>query len=530
MKRIFNTSVLSCLACILIFFSSLIPRIINLDEPGLAWDEPIYIEAGRTYVGGILRSQIFNILTWEINWEHPPIAKYLIGISLHILEPIGLSEVAAARVPNAILGSLTCILLYLFLHDIYGESVSILASLLLSYLPNFFAHSRYATLDSPKTFFIVFSLYAFKKWTKTGKFGWTISSAVLCGLALAVKISALSLPPIILAWLLIMRPHRYQGIKATPLKSLFFILSFLLLAFIFFLLSWPLLWIDPKYIMKYLDFHLHHFNIPVYYLGEVHQRAPWHYPFIMLSVTTPVSVLLAAILGAFYPLKNIFRHKICTDRDKISISLLIWLLSTLLRVSASYGYDGVRLFLDALPALSSLAAIGASELNSSLSSFLRVSKRTIFYLLFILLIASEIYACAITHPYETSCYNELVIAVGGVKLFEKTYWGEVYKEVVEWLENKAPGARVVVPIAPHLAQYYAKTLKIMSNIPDILAEKPAYLAFQAREGFYFDHLIIFCLNNLKPIHTIQVNGITIAYIFNLEDYYSLMNSTRSNSL
>ncbi|MEM2610772.1 MAG: hypothetical protein QXS09_04180, partial [Candidatus Bathyarchaeia archaeon] len=65
---------------------------------------------------------------------------------------------------------------------------------------------------------------------------------------------------------------------------------------------------------------------------------------------------------------------------------------------------------------------------------------------------------------------------------------------------------------------------------DIFGESPAYLAFQAREGFYFDQLIVFSLNNLKPIYTIQVNGIIIAYIFNLEDYYSLLNSTTNSSL
>ncbi|MEM2091860.1 MAG: glycosyltransferase family 39 protein [Candidatus Bathyarchaeia archaeon] len=525
MKRIFNPSIFPYITCILIFSSSLIPRIINLDNPGLTWDEPAYIEAGRIYVDGMLKSQIFSISIWRVNWEHPPIAKYLIGLSLHVLEPLGFSEVAAARVPNTILGSLTCLLLYLFLHDTYGESVSILASLLLSCLPNFFAHSRYAALDAPETFFIVFSLYAFKKWTRTGKMRWMLTSAVLCGLALAVKISAISLLPIILAWFLI-RYHR--RIKVAFLKSLFSLIFFLLLAFTFFFLSWPLLWIDPGSIIEYLNFHLHHFNIPVYYLGEVHQRAPWHYPFIMLSVTTPVSILLVAIIGIFYALKDVFRHK--TEANEISILLFIWLMLTLLRVSASYGYDGVRLFLDALPAFSSLAAIGVSQLNSFLSRFSRVSKRVTFYLLSILLITSEIYACAITHPYETSYYNELVIASGGVNLFEKTYWGEVYKEVVEWLENKAPGAKVVVPIAPHLAQYYAKTLKITSNIIDIFGESPAYLAFQAREGFYFDQLIVFSLNNLKPIYMIQVNGIIIAYIFNLEDYYSLLNSTTNSSL
>lgn len=500
----------------------------NLDEPGLTWDEPAYIGAGRIYCEGIRELRFLDISLWEANWEHPPIAKYLIGLSLSILEPLGFSEVAAARVPNTILGSLTCLLLYLFLRDAYEESTAILASLLLSYIPNFFAHTRYAALDAPETFFVVFSIYAFQKWIKIRRLRWMFISAVLCGLALAVKISAISLPLILLTWFLLVQWHRDRRIK-TMFKSLVFMISFVLLAFAFFFLSWPLLWINPKFIIRYLNFHIYHFNIPVYYLGEVYQRAPWHYPFVMLFVTIPAGVSLAAVSGSFYALKNALKRK----RDEISILLLMWLMLTLLRVSISYGYDGVRLFLDALPPFSSLAAIGITQLNALLCGFIKLFSRDfqkiISSILPLLLIASEIYACTITHPYETSYYNELVMAFDGTKLFEKTYWGEVYKEVVEWLEAKSPGANVVVPIAPHLAQYYAKTLKITDNIHNIFGERPAYLAFQAREGFYFDQLIDFCLDNLKPIHTIQVNGVITAYIFDLEDYYSLVNATKNSS-
>lgn len=527
-KRAFNLDIYRCITCMLIFSLSLIPRIINLDEPGLTWDEPAYMGAARNYISGILKLQVFEISTWEANWEHPPIAKYLIGVSLHILEPFGFSEVSAARVPNTILGSLTCLLLYLFLHDVYGESVAILASLLLSYLPRFFADTRFASLDAPQTFFVVFSIYAFKKGIKTKRLKWMFISASLCGLALSVKISALSLPFILLVWFIITHWNQSWGRKITP-KSLILIISFFLLAFATFILSWPLIWIDPKFIVRYLNFHIYHFNIPVYYLGEVYQRAPWHYPFIMLFATTPVGVSLAAVFGGFYALKNALKYK----RDDVSILLLAWLTLTLLRVSVSYGYDGVRLFLDALPPFSSLAAIGVMQLNTllhKLPSFIpKKLKKVLFCLLSLLLIISEIYACTVMHPYETSYYNELVMAFNMVRLFEKTYWGEVYKEVIEWLEARDPGANVVVPIAPHLARYYAKTLKITDNIFNIFGERPAYLAFQAREGFYFDSLINSCLDNLKPIHTVQVNGIIIAYVFNLSDYYSLIEVETTNS-
>jgi 4-amino-4-deoxy-L-arabinose transferase-like glycosyltransferase len=505
----------------------------NLEEPGLTWDEPAYIEAGKTYIDGTLKLRFLDISIWEPNWEHPPVAKYLMGISLHFFKPLGFSEVIAARIPNTILGSLTCLLLYLFLRNTYGDSIAIMASLSLSFLPRFFAHTRYAALDAPETFFTVFSAYIFQKWVKTRKLRWAISSAFLLGITFSVKISALSLPFMLLAWTAIMNlQHCKKKEGKTMLKFFLFSLLFLLIAFATFILSWPLIWINPRHIMKYFTFHIHHFNIPVYYLGKVHQRAPWHYPFVMLFVTTPLSVLLAAVFGGIYAFKNLLKKcKKDDDSDDISILLLLWLMLTLLRVSVSYGYDGVRLFLDALPALTSLSSLGTARFSIFLHKIFKFTlknSKTIFFFLSSLIIISEVYACFITHPYETSYYNELTIVSGGIKLFEKTYWGEVYKEVVEWLEIQAPGAEVVVPIAAHLARYYAKTLKIRDSISEISEKNSVYFAFQSREGFYFDPLIDFCLKNLRPVHTIQVNGIIIAYIYNVRDYYSQIENGTAN--
>ncbi|MFQ6096002.1 MAG: hypothetical protein ACE5NN_07650, partial [Candidatus Bathyarchaeia archaeon] len=132
----------------------------------------------------------------------------------------------------------------------------------------------------------------------------------------------------------------------------------------------------------------------------------------------------------------------------------------------------------------------------------------------------EVYGCAVTHPYETSYYNELLMAVGGAKYFEATYWGEVYKEVVEWLEENAPSSKVFVPIAPHLPKYYAKTVRIIGNFHEASGDRSSYFAFQARDGFYRDPMIDYCLDNLEPVHTIRVNGLNVAYIYNLEEYYA----------
>ena len=516
LKRVFSSVLFWFIS---IFLISLLPRIMNLDEPGLTWDEPAYIEASKIYINSIFGARFFDASVWKPNWEHPPMAKYLIGISLAFFEPFGFSEVTAARIPNTILGSLTCSLLYLFLRNAYGNSVSILASLSLSFLPRFFAHTRYAALDAPETFFAVFSIYIFQKWMKTRRLKWAIVSAFLLGIAFSVKISALSLPFIFLMWTITTCWRRCSKMERKNLFCLLFhALLFLLVTSITFILSWPLLWIDPAHIIRYLTFHVHHFNIPVYYLGEVHQRAPWHYPFIMLSVTTPVLTLLTAIFGCIHAFKNALKK--CENNT--FILLLLWLTLALLRVSASYGYDGVRLFLDALPALTSLSAIGAVQFTQFLHRFFKFtlknkdSKLIFFSILSSLIITSEVYACIITHPYETSYYSEITMMSGGVKLFEKIYWGEVYKEVVEWLESQAPGAEVIIPIAAHLARYYAKTIKVRDSIYEVSENKSVYFAFQAREGFYFDPLIHFCLKNLKPIHVVKVNNIIIAYIFELK--------------
>lgn len=506
---LFTVSHSSRFLSLLILLIVLIPRVIDLDNPGLTWDAPGYLWAGKTYIANLLSLQL-DPEAWKPNWEHPPLAKYLMGISIYALKPYGISEVAAARLPNAVLGALTCLVIYFFLKESYTEWVGALAALTLSFLPRFFAHTRYAALDAPETAFATFSIYAFWKGRTSDK--WMVASAIFLGMAFSAKVSALSVPLVFLIWPIV--TYRREPIRKG--RAAKFLVLFPLLAILTFVSLWPLLWVRPEHFWTFLRFHFHHFNIPVYYLGTVHPNGPWHYPLVMTLVTTPVSVIFLATLGLFYALKNLF-----TANDKMVVLLFIWLLASLLRVSVSYGYDGVRLFLDAFPPLASLAAVGAAWFVALLRRLFNTSLeklKTIFLFLAILVLVSEVYGSAVTHPYETSYYNEILMAVGAAGNFEATYWGEVYKEVVEWLEENAPGFKVIVPIAPHLPEYYAKTLQIVNKFHDNSEDQSPYFAFQARDGFYSDPMIEYCLDNLEPVHTIRVNGLNVAYIYNLEGY------------
>jgi 4-amino-4-deoxy-L-arabinose transferase-like glycosyltransferase len=171
-------------------------------------DEPVYRDAGNLYVRH--HSFLFNR-------EHPPLGKYLIGISQLIF---GRSE-WATRLPAALATLATGILLALLVARAIGRLPALVTFAAWTLLPhpyNAFDISRAAYLDTIMVAFMTFAVYAAWRWRDSVSWKWAIAMGVGIGLATATKVTALSITPAVVV-LLIDRDRVVQRLRLRQLAT-----------------------------------------------------------------------------------------------------------------------------------------------------------------------------------------------------------------------------------------------------------------------------------------------------------------------
>ena len=144
---------------------------IFLVKPG-AGDDTLYAYAGWRYMQGVSPDQIL--------FEHPPLGKYLIGLSIAVF--------GNQNMLGFILGACTLILLYLTAAELGGRGVITLAPVLLALDRLFITFSHISFLDIYMLFFLTLSTYLFTKALKQTKL--LIPFSIAYGLAVACKWTA----------------------------------------------------------------------------------------------------------------------------------------------------------------------------------------------------------------------------------------------------------------------------------------------------------------------------------------------------
>jgi hypothetical protein len=88
-----------------VFAAALLVRLLDLSGHGQTWDEDTNWAAGRNYITNILNLDASRI-SWEWNYEHPPVMKYIAGIGAQFADGYG-----PARALSALCVALGCALL-----------------------------------------------------------------------------------------------------------------------------------------------------------------------------------------------------------------------------------------------------------------------------------------------------------------------------------------------------------------------------------------------------------------------------------
>ena len=464
------------------------------NDYGPTYDEPHYASAGMRYADwwarlfrgdfGALRRQEIET-AWELNHEHPPLQKCASGFSQRWLGGV-LPGLAAMRLPSALWFALTTCAVYLFTRGIWGRRGALFGALAFVLLPRVVAHAHFVALDMPITawFFVTAALSA--EALRRNSWKWTLAAGVAFGLASMSKLNAFFLPMLLLAWCLAYHRQRWPKL----------IVIVLLVGPAVFWLGWPWLWIDfAPHLKEYLAFHFRHAAYNVWYLGQLHQYAPWHYPFVLTAVTTPTLVLALSLVGMQ---RAWARRRTEPERVLLLFGLVVSLLPNALPTSPKY--NGVRLFLPAFPFLAALAGGGFAWVQGQIATAIRRGdiRRTRVSALAAAVLGAALLLPAFSdvvqnHPYQLAYYNALVGGPEGARQrgFETIYWGQVLQEAPLFLNQVAqPHPRVLlIPGAViYLLEFQQQAGALRPDVEFAGEETEApevdYVMFQAMQSDY----------------------------------------------
>lgn len=491
---------------------------------GLTDDDDFYIPAGRTYAQWFERAVTGpfkgDTSAWSrggvaaayncgsCNREHPPLAKWAIGAGVHVLtDKLGvMPDYLSGRLGIVLLSTLLAYLLFRMAFDTYGALAALFAQLALLTLPRFFFHSHVPTLDVAVATTYFLAVYAF--WRARRSFVWGLFAGVAFGFALLSKLNApfMLLPLGAYAILRIRDVRVTEGQLRVPAMNVA-LPAMLVLGPILFFGLWPRLWFDTfKNLGDYIQFHLHHYGIYFYYLGTIYNEvyAPWHAPFVMAGITTPIVTLGFGVGGVAVALSDIFsrvgralsleqvsskegarhddaalpnpagvgsensdivsapsgRGEQALDRRDLGLLVLLNAATCIGVVAFSKipKYGGVKLFLPFFPFFALLAGVAFARLVALvMAMWPRLGTRPLAtggaaLVLAMTPAAIDLYRA---HPYHLSYYGPLVGGLRGATSagFERQYYDVLYLSLADWLQSKYAKTGVRVHFMPNNKEY-----------------------------------------------------------------------------
>lgn len=530
-------------AALLIAVAGFVAVLTTAQSASITWDEAIYMRSARLYMNWLDRlradpaaalskpvlTEYWGVAVWQgpgsgrVEDIHPPLVKLASGLAWRLLRSF-IGDLAALRVVPAALFALLLAVLFLWVSEVAGVLAGLAATLCLGVLPRFFAYAHLLALDMPLAALTLAATYVYWKTIDRPGLRWAIPFGLLWGCALGSKNGGLLLPLGLVVWTLI-----YHHTSA-HLRRL---LAAVVIAVAVFVVTWPWLYYDTlARLAGFAGFaFLGHGELLrqfTYYLGQIYQKPPWHYPLIMTAAVLPAGILLVTVIG--------LAGVIGQGRD--ARTGWLWLLSAIAPMlpfltGLVAAYDGERLFLAAFPFLAALGGLGFARLLAWLWDLLwrrlprLVARRQNAHVhmlltiaLVIVIFAPPLASIVHLHPYELAYYGETIGGIPGAAWLglETTFWADSYQGVLDYLNTHTPAQGTVWADAYQVLWTYRDIGRLRQDIvvPGADAEDPgvADLAVvQARQSRYFPPVAR--LLSQEPALQIAADGVPLVMVYAL---------------
>ena len=523
---------------ILSFFCS---GIITLPEYGMSWDEGLgnfffgerYYYYFTTFKGKYLNfnADLANLRNQPLSlfaspyrqrpFEFPPVADTFAAASMHVFsyKLHWMDPVDAFHASAIFLAAVLLLVLYHFIAARLGRFTALLSIIFLGTFPRFWGDMHVNVKDVPEAVFFSFTLMSYLIWFERPRFSTALLTGLLFGWALGIKANALYIPLILLlgTWSLFSKQGMGQMIKHLVRYYLHYLMM-VISAVLIYLASWPYLFADWRRVIEYFRY--------ISSQGGRTGGLGWNWqPFQMVIATMPEGMLVFLLIGLVWVAYRALREK-----SPIWRLLLGWCLLPIIRNSLPnmVNFDGIRHFLEFVPAAAVIAAIGAAELVQWIVRTNQHIKVLAHAVVLGLILLNVVQININYYPYEYIYFNEFfggISKAGNIfKAGETTdYWAVSYRQGIQWLdENAEQHAHLYVPVAGWLVQLTAplwlrSDIKVVSS-QDVgsiyTSDAPVYVMFVTRPDFY-DKVAQDCLHNLKPEHQVLVDHVPILLIYHL---------------
>lgn len=458
-------------------------RLIGINAQGETWDEIAYFDAGHAIMANIKNAD-FDSNNWDINKEHPPIAKYIYGV---VSIPSFLNntvDYTNGRVASAFMGALTILIVFYLAKELFTVEIASLSAVILTFMPDLVGLNKVYGLDTPTLLFFTLTIYLFIKACKGQNLKYYIFSGLSLGLAIGTRFNNFILFLLLPIIYLIMNGWNFRKKEQNILPYLVVIP---IIALLIFYITWPWIWTNS---IEHLKISFDHWGgIRELFLGQMVSPG-YSYYFVYLGVTTPM-VILALLIP--------FLVQFIKEPKKNYWVILGWFIISFLVTFSPTKQNGMRYMICIYPALAIMASVG----------FFYLYKKKMAIIFGILLTLYLILANLSIHPYYLTYYNELVGGTRGVydrKLFPIGYWGEGVEEAMDWISKEAPnGAKVYTNTSPnHTAGHKTWENLIMTQ------DNPDYIILNLNSIWFYNQTVA---SNYKLVKTVKSAGVPFIQIY-----------------
>ena len=438
-----------------IFLFAFVVLLVTDQHISITWDEPAYMTAGESYAawsGELFQNPAYAFspegieIYWELNHEHPPMNKIWSGLFWQATKSF-LPDLTAHRIGNIVLNSLLFAMLFLLVQDVYGWRIGLLASGFLFSMPRVFFHAHLSALDLAAATMIVAVVLLFWKTRHSTSWWADIALGVLWGLAVSTKVNAVFAYFVLLIWVLAFQRQRLMARRLLVMG---------VLALVVFFLSWPWLYYETvERVVEYVLFiTVDHWPIGQWYFNQFYMPPPWHFPFVITAVITPLSLLILFVIGLTVAF-------IAKEKRPFATFLLLngFVHMFMIALGQSMVYDNERLFISTLPFIAAFSAIGFRAIVQKLGQhFSGRTQQIAVAMLATLALLPQIWSAGALYPHLLSYYSEGVGGLTGATRLglEATYWGETYNEVLDFINQNASTGDVIyiTPWSHDMMVYY----------------------------------------------------------------------------
>ncbi|MGI8897097.1 MAG: glycosyltransferase family 39 protein [Pyrinomonadaceae bacterium] len=499
-------------------------RISNLGAIGFAEDEMNKLNAVHAYERGDISA----------NAEHPMLMKALMFASVkaatawHNLTGRAVSDESALRLPNAVVGALTAIPLFLLTAAYFNRWTGLLAAGFWAFGINAIALNRVGKEDTLLVFFMLFAFYFYvrakqisppddvaKRWNY-------ILSAISFGLMLASKyfphyfgLNALF-------------HHKFHVRKREPgepsgkTPTIFYVL--ILVAFLVAnpAVLLPQVW---DYLNAYtgerLLVHTGYLFGEQLYKNNMSSTPFWGTPvyfyLLFMAIKIPLLVLASFLVGFFVSLKR-WRH---SGHAYVVFMFLFWIVPYSL-----IGGKWLRYTLSLMPFVYMIAAVGVIALIGLLSKFLKASRQASDIVSAAALIAFTLlpgWTAYARGPHYALYTNALGAGRAGYYFPHDEFYDDGLREAIEFVSEVAPQHAIIAHETPAVTRYYLERFsrpelnsQVISSADFDAAQlgAPAYIIVQ-RGRIYFENRdkIDFIRANFKKVYEVKIKDATAAEVF-----------------